>query len=138
MTTSADKAAAKRIDLSTLLVQDTARIELKHPLTKAGLGMFVLIAGRDSATFQSAQRDRLTKRMERAKLTGEASPTMDELRDEDLELLTRCTLGFEEMVLDGEELSADPDTVRSVLRRFPWIYEQIDTEVANRGNFIRG
>lgn len=127
----------KKIDLAALKLASTAKIELKHPTSGDRLGIFLLIAGKDSETFKSAMRDRYAKRIASVKQHGDANPTSDDIDAENLTLLTRCVLGFENVVVDGEELEFSPEAARELLATYPWIYEQVDMHVGDRGNFLR-
>jgi hypothetical protein len=124
-------------DLKSLMPSQSSEIELRHPVTKEGLGMYVTISGKDSESWQAAQRTRMNSRLNEAKKTGATTPTAEQIEAENMTMLCRAILGWRSLVLGGEELLYTPDNVRMLLTDYPWVKDQIDEEISDRGNFIK-
>lgn len=124
-------------DLKNLMVAQTTEIELRHPVSKVGLGMFITIVGKDSDPFQAAQRARMNTRLHEAKKSGANTPSAEQIDEENLTLLCKCVINWRTLILGGEEFPYTPENVRKLLTEYPWVREQIDEEVGDRGNFIK-
>lgn len=130
-------------DIDTVAACDAgAEIELLHPATNEPTGMFVSIVGRDSAVFQAliakaadAERRRQFAAQKRGKV-AEPKLYADSVR-EGIEMLAAATLGFKNIVLDGEPLSfSEANAVRFYTKR-PAFKTQVDEAIANLENFIK-
>lgn len=124
------------VDLASLIPSATTEIQIKHPISREPLGIFVTIASKDSEVFQSAQRRRLTKRLDDAR-NGKENPTPEEIESESMDLLVDCVVNWRNITYKGEELPHSRENTRLVLTELKWFREQVDTAIAERGNFIR-
>ncbi|WP_417292939.1 hypothetical protein [Desulfovibrio porci] len=129
-----DKKSAV-IDLASLdtaaLCDQGAELELNNPATGEPLGVYLTLAGVDSKTFRNALGAVAGKRAKRR-----GSPTIEEIRAEDVELAARCTLAWRNVVVDGQELPCTLDNARQVYRRFPWMREQASNFAGDRGSYL--
>jgi hypothetical protein len=79
----------------------------------------------------------MNARLNEAKKTGATTPTAEQIEAENMTMLCRAILGWRSLVLGGEELLYTPDNVRMLLTDYPWVKDQIDEEISDRGNFIK-
>lgn len=124
------------IDLATLDTKPAANagraIELRHPATRAPLGIFVDVVGVDSDLYRRAIRERQLRRSEDE--VSELTP--ERMEEENLDLLATCTTGWRGMVLDGQAVEFSPVNARMIYERFPWIRDQVDRGIGDRSVFL--
>lgn len=123
----------KTIDLATLDTGVNANqgveLELEHPKTGEPMGIFITVAGRDSKVWRRAIGDIADRNKSRTR-------TPDMVYREDIELTARCTLGWRNMVVDGQPLDFSFANAKAIYERFAWIKEQADNFKDNRANFL--
>ena len=135
------------MDLSNLDVskkaEDGAILELEHPVTgdplineDSGEAVSIIVLGTDSKTYREKQREYQRKRL--SKMTKKRGKEMDlTMSDEDAcDLLATCTIGWEHMVENGEELEFSKEAAYKLYMKYHWIREQVDVFIADRENFI--
>lgn len=125
-------------------------LELIHPETKAGLGVFIQVVGSDGDTFQQYLREESNRERRKAfdeRRSGKtAAPTTAEEDEERmLRALAACIKGWR-TVLDGAsepvilwggrkiEFSADNAVIW--MRKFRWVRSQINEATGNLQNFL--
>lgn len=131
----------KAYDLSSLDTVTAANngvdVELKHPVTKVPLGMFINISGTDSDVYRESMRGRRNKRLSKVQVGGGADSTAEEIDAEAIETLVDCTNGWN-LVLEGKEVPFSRKTAREFYsKKYPWMAEQIDKAMGDRGNFLK-
>lgn len=125
------------LDLATLDTRKASNqgveFELDHPSTGEPLGIVLTVVGTDSDDYKRAEHAATNKRLNKrnAKMTAEG------LEATTRGLLVECIKGWTGMVVDGEEMEFTKENARAVLKRFPWIQEQVDQFVGDRRNFIQ-
>lgn len=156
------KPTAQAFDLSAL---DTgagsdkgAEIELKHPVTKKPLGIFISILGKHSQTFRDVVKDRqneaLRKRALAERQGGDVEPvSAEEMEAAATDLLVVCSTGWRTVTKDakGEVISETPTitfegkalefnvpNARLIYSRLIWLRTQVDEAVGNLELFIQG
>lgn len=117
-------------------------LELLHPVTgqpiadDEGNTLRVQLLGKDSKEYRKAQRAiterRLKSRSKANRFDAEA------LEQEAVDVLIACTVAWEGFAEEGKELECKPANVRKVYLEYPWIKEQVDEFVDDRGNFMQG
>lgn len=122
-----------KLDVSAA-AEEGAELELLHPVTGKGLGGRIRVVGADSDRYRSAVRSVSSKRVHKRR---RAPLTPEEVEEEGLDILVKATLEWRDIVVDGETLVFTKDNVRNLYRRFPWIREQVDGFISDRGNFLQ-
>ncbi|MBY0431697.1 MAG: hypothetical protein K2Q10_10905 [Rhodospirillales bacterium] len=130
-------------DLATLDCSRTAErgavMTLAHPVNRQPLAdgegkpITITLAGQDSDVYRRAQRAITDKRLA---LRGRARLSAEDLEAEAVETLARCTLGWSGIVLDGKPLECGPASARALYQRLPWVREQADEFIGDRGNYL--
>lgn len=124
---------------------DGAEIELRHPVTKAPLGVFWTVLGKDSDAFREHVRDTINDDLRRArnkKRTGDEAQTVEMAEQRALELLLVCSRGWRTgdqpvINLNGEQLTFSVSNAKRVLTAMPWVKDQIDAAIADLENFLK-
>ena len=93
----------------------------------------IYLNGRDSDAYRKAQREVTNRRLSKR---GGGSITAERIEAEATEVLVKCTVSWQHIVVDGKELECTPSNVKKIYDRFPWIKEQVDTFIADRANFL--
>jgi len=127
------------LSLDSLSSADTSVfMPLVHPktgeviLTPDGGEMGITLYGKDSDIYRKAQRDITNRRL--SKKTN-ATLTAERLEAEANEVLARCTTKWN-IVYEGEAIECNFSNAKKVYTSLPWVKEQVDEFVAERGNFL--
>ena len=101
----------------------------------------ILLIGSDSREYQKLQHRLQDERIGKVRLTkrGQVRNVSSSAAAQDgIELIARCTKGFQNVVVDGEQFPNEPGTqkVVSFYNRFPWILDQADEFIHDRSNFL--
>jgi hypothetical protein len=149
------------MSLAALNTKETADqgidVEILHPKTNIPIGIVVTVLGTDSEAFRAITRKQQNRRTENMRnRRGSSTLTAEELEAENLNTLTACTKAWctveqddngvetnrrdEIEVTDGEWLKCTPENVKRVYADagFAWLREQIDREIGDRTNFLKG
>lgn len=123
-------------------------LELLHPATREGIGVFITILGKDSAEFTRVQTNHNRLRLQKMQ-KGVKALTTKELEKETMELVVVCTKAWRQVVkvgdeikekttltVDGEELECTPANAEKFYTRFPDFREQVDAGIVDRANFL--
>ena len=135
--TKAAEAKVGTVDLAALDVaekaEEGAELSLVHPVSGEEIGVFLRLAGQDSATYVKAVRSVAAKRVMRKRMP----PTSEELAQEAREILARVTLDWRGVKVDGQTLPYSRENALALYRRFSWIQEQAEGFVHDRGNYLQ-
>lgn len=99
----------------------------------------ILLLGADSKEFQQLQHKQTTKRVKQ--LTKPGRRSRNELSSEDftegsIDLLVRCTKGFENVIYNGEELDCTAANARKIYERLGFVREQAWDFINDRSNYL--
>jgi hypothetical protein len=128
-------------NLDTLALKDTVNLQLKHPVTDEPLfgdaeqtqPVEIVLFGTSSKQYRNA----VTAMQSRALKRGKKQPTIEEMRNESINLLVACTekavnLSYKGEALDNAEafrdLYSDP--------QFSWLKDQVDSALGDVSNFL--
>lgn len=96
----------------------------------SGDKMTIYLVGKDSREFKSFQAEIA------AKYRGRKQPSFAQSEKHANDLLARCTRGFENLQMKGENLDFSVKAARDLYSRVSWIKEQVDEFIAERANFL--
>lgn len=124
--------------LNTAAADQGVEMVLRHPATddalqtEGGQPISITLAGGDSERARKARNAAHNRRLQRMnkKLTAES------LEAEGLDVLVACTLGWQNIHFEGEDLAFSPDNARKLYKAVPWIREQVDAFIVDRANFL--
>ena len=113
---------------------ETSELEITHPKTGIGTGVFITLLGVDSKEWR---RESLKLRNENLKLQRKRNGVDAEKYDDDgIRLLAACTVGWRGLTEDGQPVPFTPENVMRIYRDFGFIRQQVDEFVSDIGNFI--
>ena len=122
------------MDLNAIKAIDR-EVELRHPATDEGLGMFFSLRSPHSDEVRKAERSWLNKRLAKRKqnLTAESLEAAAEAKIESAVSGWR----FEsEVTIDGEQPEFSPSALRALIRDHVWIRQFLDEELGDFGSFF--
>lgn len=130
-----------------------AEIELRHPVTGAGLNVFITVLGSDARAvidYKREKGDEYLRKMAVAKQRNKNDDiqTMTKLEASQIEFLTVCTIGWRWGARSGvfpfqkaghpiEELAFNVQNVKRVYTELPAARQQIDEAIGDAANFIK-
>jgi hypothetical protein len=115
-------------------------LELAHPITRAPLGQFITVVGKDSKQFRDhvrrASNDRLRKQATQQRRGKDMEPpTVEQIEAEAIELLVNCTTGFREVNYGGP-LTYSEANARKLYTEQSWVRSQVDEAIGDLENFM--
>lgn len=142
------------MDISTLntvaACNKGAEIEIKHPIDNVGIGVLITLLGKDSDAFKEHTRTSINTRIRReafAAKRGKESEirTIEQIEAENVETLAVCTVGWRSVdegeskpviTMDGVDYPCTPANATMVYSKYPFIYEQVNSAIAELENFM--
>ena len=117
-------------------------LEIEHPVTKAKIGVFISLVGKDSDVYRKAIKamaDENIKREAFAQQRGKQDiPNIDRLERKNIDVLVAATTGWRNVSLDGEVLEFSPDNARKGYERILPVREQVQAAINDLENFMPG
>lgn len=133
-------------------------VRLFSPRDQSDLGIIINVQGRDSNAFRDKQGEQNRRRIAKLQRAGNfklSPPSQKEIDADTAELLAAVTTGWaseepdgdpadgavrtrQVIKIGGEELEFNFENAVKVYRKFPWIREQVDAAVMDRGLFTAG
>jgi hypothetical protein len=95
-----------------------------------------LIAGRDSEQYQRTLNAQQTRRIEDSAKTRAKTLTGERFTAEALDLMAACVLEVENSTFAGQPLLGSFEAVRMVLKKEPWIADQVEAFLTDRSLFL--
>ena len=146
-----------KFDLSCLdtvaAAEAGAEVELRHPVTGAGLDVFLTVLGKDSEVVRDYNREKGNEYLRKASIARKRGKddeiqTMEKFEASSIELLTVCTTGWRWGERAGvfplqksgqpiEELAFSVQNVKRLYTEMPEARKQADEAIADQANFIK-
>jgi hypothetical protein len=132
------------IDLASLDLADACNkpyeLELLHPVTKAPLGAFIGVLGKESDRFKDYIRTKVNDKLRRDAVNrkrgkDEEIRTVEQNEQEAIELLVVCTTHFRELNFNGPMEFSVANATKLYSER-PWVREQVDAAITDIANFM--
>lgn len=128
------------MDLATLDTRKGAElgfsVELLHPKTGAPTGARVTVRGADSDIYEEKFRELQRQRLGTLARQRSARLDPDQIEADSIVLLAAVTAGWDGIEENGAAVQFNEAAAQALYRRFPWIREQVDAAVHERGNFL--
>lgn len=149
MTKTALATSPATPDLSAIDTVDACNrpieIEIVHPVTRAGLGIFWSLVGKDGDVYRTRIHELANENIRRANANlPSLDNTLSKLEAKNIATLVAVTTGWRThdkpgvVVLKGEELAFTLENVTRVLTELPAVREQVQEQVNNVGNWLPG
>jgi len=129
-------------DLNTTTAADKGfELELQHPVTKAPIGVFVNLLGKDSTVFRDHVRksanDRLRKQAINSRRNKEVeTPTIEKIEADAIDLLAVCTTDWRGVTYKGATMPFTVANAKTIYGELTWIREQVDEAIGDLENFM--
>ena len=113
-----------------------AELHLENPITEEpiftedGKPVKIRVLGADSKEFRAAISD-LAERYQ-----GKKKTNMRAAEAHAVELLARVTVGWDNIIWEGETLKFSRENARMLYRERKWVREQVDAFVGDRSHFF--
>ena len=134
------------MDLSTFGSDETAEagaiLHLRHPATDAelrtegGEPIWLRLASTDSERVRRVNRRALNRRYQQMR-SNRVSVTAEGVEGEALEALVAAVIEWGNIDIGEGVMSLCDENVRRFYRKLPWAREQVDTFIADRGNYSK-
>lgn len=136
------------MDLATLEpTDDSVPFQLRHPTTNSPLfaqtddgkddpskPITINIIGKDSDVFRSRLRAITNRRLNAGK---KLKITAEEIEQEGVDTIAACITGWQNVMLDKAPFPYSASNAAQLLRRLPWLQEQLDEAIGDRANFMK-
>ena len=123
-------------------VKDTTDVEILHPATGEvllnddGTPMTITVHGPYSSTYKAVSHAQQNKRLMKAQRTGgKLNLSAEEIEASSLELLVKCTAGWN-ITLEDKPEDFSQDKAREVYKEYPWVRDQIDAVFGDTRAFL--
>ena len=118
-----------------------AEIEIRHPVSGAGTGVFFSVLGKDSDTYRGRIRGLADQTLRSQALGKPQVETIDALEKKNIDALVAATTGWRTgddpvVTVKGEKLEFSPANARKVYAEILPIREQVAEALNNLGNFM--
>lgn len=135
--TTTEAATPKLVDLASLdtaaLAESGAVLKLCHPVTGDELGITITLVGADSPTYRKTEARLLEKyRKQQAKKRGP-----EDYRRDAAETAAACTVDWQNVQVDGEDVPCTKENAKALYLRFPWMYEQVQAFIGDRQSYLQ-
>lgn len=110
-------------------------MDVLHPTTRKPTGARIKLYSAESEHYKDAQNKAINRRMRQRRGGGQL--TAEEAEQEALGMLKKATVDWENIQLDGENLSCTEANIHRVYSEFPWLREQVEEFINQRDNFIK-
>ena len=115
--------------------EDGVWMEIENPSTGEPLGIKIKVLGMDSKAYRDQQRKTQDRNLKKG-MKGLKSLKSETLENDRIELICACTVGWENVVYNGETLECTRENCRWLYKQYPWIFDQVDEYIGDRGNFL--
>lgn len=116
--------------------EEGIEVDIIHPKTFDPIGLKIVVAGPDSERQKKARRavinSRLTKRNQKV--------TATQLEEEAIEIIAMSTISWtfdEGVTLDGKVPFCNPKNAEEIYKRYTLIFDQVNAQAGDRGNFTK-
>lgn len=125
---------------STKASEDGRWMIMRHPVTKEelvddeGNVAKILLAGPDSKVMREAERKSIKRHLQSSGKIDKLD--VDALMKERMELVISCTLGWENIGMDGQPLEFSKENARKLYETLPWLLDQAHDWSKDLANFL--
>jgi len=120
-------------DISSIVAAPRV-VDIKHPATGEPIGLKVTLLPVSDSKVQSAQRRLINDRLQR-----HDKPTAEKMEQNKLALLEAAVSDWTwegDLTFEGGKPEFTPSDLRKVLKKLPWVRDQIDIELGNEAAFF--
>ena len=127
------------IDLSKLdtskASEDGVWCDIENPATGDQTGIRIKVLGMDSKAYKDQTRKVQDRNLKKG-FRGMKNLKSETLENNRIELICVCTIDWENIQYNGESVPCDFENKRWLYKEYPWIFDQVDEFIGDRGNFL--
>lgn len=117
------------------VAEEGVDVPLLDPVTGESTGMKVKLRGRDAPTLKALELEQRRRRLEQLARDGLERADPQQRDEEELEMITAATVGWDGLELDGEPVAFSAEKARWFYTEFPCFLEQARLAIIKRANF---
>ena len=114
-----------------------AELEVLDPVTSEPVGVYITLAGADSAVHRKAVATVSKRRMNGQKGFRNKGFDLEKIDAENIEIFATCTLAWKGVTVDGVSLPCSRDNAIKMYTRFPWLREQVEQFISDRSEYLQ-
>lgn len=107
-----------------------------NPATGLETDIMITLAGIDSDIYQAIDREAARKRFKLLSRRQELKLTPEEIEEERLDMLAKCTLGWSGLQENGQDMPYSYANARRIYQNYPVIRRQVDQFIGDQSNFL--
>ena len=120
------------MELTSIKPLNNVKVNILHPVTNEKTDIFFNVHGSDSKEYRQGIRDIMAARI----TSNEAGETSKYFEDDEIQLLIKCTIGFEGILIDGEVPEFTEEVLTNIFSEYPFIKTQLDRFIGTKANFF--
>lgn len=117
--------------------EEGAELEVLDPVTGEPVGVYITLAGADSAVHRKAATNVSKRRLNGQKGFRNRGWDPEKMQEESIEILATCTLSWKGVLVDGAPLPCSRDNAIKMYTRFPWLREQVEAFISDRSEYLQ-
>ncbi|WP_418856826.1 hypothetical protein [Sutterella wadsworthensis] len=117
--------------------EEGAELEVLDPVTGEAVGVYITLAGADSAVHRKAVANISKRRFNNQKGFRNRGFDPEKMEAESIEILAACTLSWKGVTVEGVPLPCSRDTAIKMYTRFPWLREQAEQFIGDRSEYLQ-
>lgn len=117
--------------------EEGAELEVLDPVTSEAVGVYITLAGADSAVHRKAVANISKRRLNGQKGFRNKGWDPEKVEAESIEILAACTLSWKGVLVDGAPLPCSRDNAIKMYTRFPWLREQVEQFIGDRSAYLQ-
>lgn len=117
--------------------EEGAELEVLDPVTGEAVGVYITLAGADSAVHRKALTAASKRRLNGQKGFRNKGWDPEKMQEESIEILATCTLSWKGVTLEGAALPCSRDNAIKMYTRFPWLREQVEAFISDRSEYLQ-
>ena len=117
--------------------EEGAELEVLDPVTGEAVGVYITLAGADSAVHRKAAVNASKRRLNSQKGFRNKGFDLEKMQEESIEIFAACTLSWRGVQVDGALLPCSRDNAIKMYTRFPWLREQVEQFIGDRSAYLQ-
>lgn len=113
---------------------DGIDVDILHPKTGEELGIKIRVAGPDSERQKKARNAITNARLLRSRNKRMTAPEMEA---DSIKLTAASIISWDGVEENGQAVDLTSETAEAILKRYPFIYEQLSATIGDRSDFIK-
>lgn len=114
-----------------------AELEVLDPVTNEPVGVYITLAGADSAVHRKALTAASKRRLNGQKGFRNKGWDPEKMQEESIEIFATCTLSWKGVIVDGAPLPCSRAAAIKMYTRFPWLREQVEAFISDRSEYLQ-